>query len=84
MLEQQNFVDIQEEVIRVPLNPWPDDPEQKNIARWYNLALTQGLEAMTLAPMCRMKDWSKEQVTRLCAEVRRDICSRKIRAYNEM
>ncbi|KAI9648653.1 Secondary metabolism regulator lae1 [Ciborinia camelliae] len=84
MLQGQGFVDIEEEVIRIPLNPWPDDPREKDVARWYNLALTQGLEAMTLGPMYRMNNWSKDEVTRLITEVRRDICSRKIRAYNNM
>lgn len=84
MLEDQKFVDIQEEVIKIPLNPWPDDPREKDVARWYNLALTQGLEAMTLGPMCRMNKWTKDDVTRQITEVRRDICSRKIRAYNNL
>ncbi|KAA8575462.1 hypothetical protein MFRU_002g00730 [Monilinia fructicola] len=84
MLEKQGFVDIQEEVIKIPLNPWPEDPREKDIARWYNLALTQGLEAMTLGPLVRMSGWTKDEVTRLLTEVRRDICSRKIRAYNNL
>ncbi|KAF7857027.1 hypothetical protein EAF04_009787 [Stromatinia cepivora] len=84
MLQNQGFLDIQEEVIQIPLNPWPDDPREKDVARWYNLALTQGLEAMTLGPFCRMLGWTKDDVTRLITEVRRDVCSRKIRAYNNL
>ncbi|QSZ29604.1 hypothetical protein DSL72_004120 [Monilinia vaccinii-corymbosi] len=84
LLTKQGFVDIEEEVIKIPLNPWPDDPREKDIARWYNLALTQGLEAMTLAPLVRMSGWTKDEVTRFIPEVRRDICSRKIRAYNNL
>ncbi|ATZ49708.1 Bclae1 [Botrytis cinerea B05.10] len=84
MLQKEEFLDIQEEVIRIPLNPWPDDPQEKDVARWYNLALTQGLEAMTLGPMHRIYGWTKDDVTRLITEVRRDICNRKIRAYNNL
>lgn len=84
MLQKEEFLDIQEEVIRIPLNPWPDDSQEKDVARWYNLALTQGLEAMTLGPMHRIYGWTKDDVTRLITEVRRDICNRKIRAYNNL
>jgi hypothetical protein len=81
MLERQGFVEIQEQVIKVPLNPWPADPHLKDIGRWYNLGLTQGLEAMTLAPLTRMSGWNKADVERLCSEVKREICSKKFHAY---
>jgi hypothetical protein len=44
MLERTGFVEIQEQIIKVPLNPWPSDPHLKDIGRWYNLGLTQGLD----------------------------------------
>jgi hypothetical protein len=31
MLERTGFVEIQEQVIKVPLNPWPTDPHLKDI-----------------------------------------------------
>jgi len=83
-LELTGFVDITEQIIRVPLNPWPADPHQRDIGRWYNLGLTQGLEAMSLAPLTRMLQWSKEDVDKLIAEVKREVCSRKYHAYCNM
>jgi len=38
MLERHGFVDIQEQVIQVPLNPWPSEPHRKDMGRWYNLS----------------------------------------------
>jgi hypothetical protein len=84
MLERQGFVEIQEQVIKVPLNPWPADPHLQDIGRWYNLGLTQGLEALTLGPLTRMSNWKKVDIDRLIAEVRREICSKKIHAYSNM
>lgn len=84
MLERTGFVEIQEQVIKVPLNPWPNDPHLKDIGRWYNLGLTQGLEAFTLGPMTRMSNWTKEDVDRLVAEAKRDICSKKFHTYCNM
>lgn len=84
MLERAGFVEISEQVIKVPLNPWPTDPHLKDIGRWYNLGLTQGLEALTLGPLTRMSNWSKPNIDKLIQEVKRDVCSKKIHAYCNM
>ncbi|KAH8813337.1 S-adenosyl-L-methionine-dependent methyltransferase [Xylogone sp. PMI_703] len=84
MLERQGFVEIQEQVIRVPMNPWPNDPHMKDIGRWYNLGITQGLEALTLGPLTRMSGWNKADVDRLVADAKRDICSKKYHVYCNM
>lgn len=83
-LERQGFVDIEEEIIRIPLNPWPADPLQKDTGRWYNLGICQGLEAFTLAPLTRIAGWKKADVDQLLAEVKKEICSKKYHAYNNM
>ena len=84
MLERQGFVEIQEQVIKVPLNPWPTDPHLKDIGRWYNLGLTQGLEALTLGPITRILRWKKSDVDRLIADAKREICLKKYHAYCNM
>jgi hypothetical protein len=81
MLDGQGFVDIREQIIRVPLNPWPSDHHQKDIGRWYNLGLVQGLEAMSLGPLSRMFGWKKEDIDRLTVEAKRDICLKKNHVY---
>ena len=85
LLQQAGFIDIQETVIRVPYNTWPNDPHQKDIGRWYNLGLTEGLEALTIAPLTRVYQWDlNAHVKPLLDQVRREICNRKIHAYNNM
>lgn len=84
MLEAQGFVDISEQVVKVPLNPWPTDPHLKEIGRWYNLGLVQGLEALSLGPFTRMFHWSKDDVDRIVTAAKRDICSKKYHAYCNM
>jgi hypothetical protein len=84
MLQNQGFVEIQEQIIQVPLNPWHSDPHMKDVGRWYNLGLTQALEALTLAPMMRIEGWQRADVDRLIMDAKREICTRKIHAYNNM
>lgn len=85
LLENAGFIDIHEEVIRAPYNSWPNDPHQKEIGRWYNLGLTEGLEALSFAPFTRVNQWDLHQhVKPLVETVRREIRNRKIHAYNNM
>lgn len=85
MLSAAGFIDIQEFVIRAPYNSWPADPHQKEIGRWYNLAITEGLEALSLAPFTRVNRWSADEHVRpLLEAVRRQICTKKMHGYNNM
>ncbi|KFY35955.1 hypothetical protein V494_05456 [Pseudogymnoascus sp. VKM F-4513 (FW-928)] len=85
MLQDTGFIDIKEEIIRIPFNPWPDnDAHQREIGRWFNLGLCQGLEALTLGPMTRIHGWSRERVLKLVAEVKREICMKKHEVYCRM
>lgn len=84
MLERTGFVEIQEQIIKVPLSPWPADPHLKDIGRWYNLGLTQGLEAFTLGPLTRTKQWTKVEVDALVSHAKKEICSKKFHVYNNM
>lgn len=82
MLAAQGFVDIREQIIKIPLNPWEGNSHQKDVGRWYNLGMTQGLEAVSLGPLTRMFGWTMEDVVRLTNDVKKEICSRKIHAFH--
>jgi hypothetical protein len=85
MLQAAGFIDIQETIVRAPLNGWPSDPHQKTIGRWYNLGLTDGLDALSLAPFTRVNRWSaNEHVRPLVKEVKKEIGQSKVHAYHNM
>lgn len=81
-LEKAGFVDVKEQRIMVPFNPWPaTDPHLKEVGRWYNLGFTQALEALTLAPLTRNLEWTKADVDRLIQDTKREVCSKRVHAY---
>ena len=85
MLQAAGFIDIQETIVRAPLNGWPSDPHQKEIGRWYNLGLTDGLDALSLAPFTRVNRWNADEHVRpLLKEVKKEIAKSKVHAYNNM
>jgi hypothetical protein len=84
MLEHLGFVDVKQEVKRIPYNSWPPDNFEQDLGRWFNLGMIQGLQAMSLAPLTRMKGYDKDQVEALIADVKREMCNRQIRIYCTM
>ncbi|KIM93983.1 hypothetical protein OIDMADRAFT_61246 [Oidiodendron maius Zn] len=46
--------------------------------RWYNVAFSQGQEAMSLAPLTRMYKWEPARMAKLCSEVKREIRSKNL------
>ena len=84
LLEAQGFVDVRTQVIKLPLNPWPADPHLKEIGRWYNLGLIEGLEAVTLGPLTRVYRWSPDAVRKMVLDVKTGICNKRCHIYNNM
>ncbi len=84
VLQEAGFFEIREEVIRVPLNPWPSDAWQREVGRWYNLGFTEGLEALTLGPFTRVLGWRKWDVEKLVGEVKREVCTKRMHVYVNM
>ena len=67
-----------------PLNTWPKDPKLKEIGKWNEVNISEGLEAFSLAMLSRGLGWSKEEIEVLIAKVRPDLKNRAIHSYYPM
>lgn len=83
-LHAAGFTNITESVVKLPINPWSNERFEQEIGRWFNLGLTHGLEALTLAPFIRVEGWQKHQVDRLVDDLKREICRLHVHAYCRM
>lgn len=81
LLKEAGFVDITHETIRCYVNPWSEDKQERDIARWFNLGITQGLEAMSLMPMIDHGHSTFEQVQTLCERAKLEMSTLRYRAY---
>ena len=84
MLRSQGFVDVEETVIRMPFNTWPSSNHEKDIGRWHNVGLREGLEAMSLGPFFRVFKWSADHIRKLCREVEAEINDKRYHVYNNL
>jgi hypothetical protein len=84
-LRSQGFVDIEETIIRAPLNTWPTNTYQREVGKWYHVGLTEGIEAMSMALFSRIFLWSpKETIVPWLTKVKDELTQTKIHAYNNM
>ncbi|KAI1259915.1 methyltransferase LaeA [Xylariaceae sp. FL1019] len=83
-LENLGYVDVKHTVTNIPYNSWPDQEHEKEMARWFNLGLTQGLDALTLRPLTEFLHIPEPAVRDLIECVKEDICKRQWRAYCTM
>ncbi|GIZ44753.1 hypothetical protein CKM354_000794300 [Cercospora kikuchii] len=83
-LEQAGFVDIQHKMFMWPTSSWPKDPFMKELGRWTQVNIIDGLEAFCLALLTRGLGWQKEEVDVFVARISNDFRNKKIHAYFPM
>ncbi|KAI1333843.1 methyltransferase LaeA [Xylariaceae sp. FL0016] len=82
ILTSLGYVNIDHDQMRLPLNPaWPEKPHEKEIGKWFNLGVCQGLQALSLRPLTFDNHYTKIQLEELITGVKKDICNRNLRAY---
>ncbi|KAH6973339.1 hypothetical protein EDB80DRAFT_900504 [Ilyonectria destructans] len=81
MIEAAGFTDVREEVIKVNVCPWSENKAEHELARWFNLRLTQSLEALSLMPPIEKKEMTIDEVRQLCAKVKKEMCTLSYHTY---
>jgi len=83
-MREAGFVDIQIKMFMWPTNSWPKDRFMKELGRWNQVNIMEGLEGFCLALLTRGLGWSKEEVDVFVAKINADLCNRRIHAYFPM
>lgn len=81
VLEHLGFVDVRHEAKKIAFNSWPPETQEKEMGKWFNLAFTMGLQAISYAPLSRMLGYNKDQIDALIEDVKREVCNINLKAY---
>ncbi len=84
LMYHAGFVNIFEHVYKWPINAWPKNEEFKEIGRYVNQDLSEGLEGFSLKFLTGGLEWDKQEVEVLCAKVRNELRDRRLHAYLNM
>ncbi|RAL16659.1 class I SAM-dependent methyltransferase [Aspergillus homomorphus CBS 101889] len=81
-LEEAGFTQINHQIVGLPLNPWIPDKHESRVARWYNLAISESIETLSLAPFSRIYHWPLDKIKRISDEVKSEAFNPDIHAWN--
>ncbi|KAF2835896.1 S-adenosyl-L-methionine-dependent methyltransferase, partial [Patellaria atrata CBS 101060] len=82
--EQAGFINVHEEVYKLPINPWPKDPQFKMLGRFSEDSLLDGLQAFSLAWFHRGLGWTKDEIEVYLVNVRKSLSDRSVHAYHKI
>lgn len=83
-MEQAGFVNVKVMSRNWPINTWPREKRFKNLGLWSRENTLGALEALALAPLTRVFNWTPAQVQMLLQGARNDIRDTKIHAHWNM
>ncbi|KAL2678450.1 hypothetical protein Neosp_009196 [[Neocosmospora] mangrovei] len=83
-LEEVGFVDVQQEIRKVPMGPWPKDPKLKEIGKFQAVQEAQVIDSYTPGLFGRVLGWSEEEIQVFIAKVKRDLKDPTIHLYQQL
>lgn len=82
--EAAGFVDVQEKLMKIPMNPWPKDRHLKKLGRMQEDNIVSGLGGLSMAYFSRVLGWSKNEIEVYLVDVRKSISDRNVHAYHKV
>lgn len=80
-MREEGYVNVNERITKVPLNPWPKDPRLKTLGAWSEENWMTGLSAYTYKPFMSL-GWTKPEIEVFLVSVRKCISNRHFHAYH--
>ncbi len=71
------FVNVHEDVLKIPIGSWPKDKPLKTIGQWMQVHAIESVEPLTLALFTRVLGWSEAECRVLIAKVQREFKERR-------
>lgn len=81
LMREVGFIDVVVRPFKIPQGGWPADPQLKLAGQLQQVAMLDGVEALTLAIFTRCLNWSTEEVQVFLALVRREFLKKKTYTY---
>ncbi|GFF33395.1 hypothetical protein IFM46972_03878 [Aspergillus udagawae] len=81
-MERAGFVEVREQVFKVPLGEWSEDPKWKRVGGTYSYQLLKSLEVYSMRLFTRTLGWLKEDTDALLARVREQLQQENLRLYS--
>jgi len=81
LLREVGFTDVVHKPFKIPIGRWPSDPMLKEAGGLSQVAMVEGVEALSLAVFTRCLGWQPEEVQVFLAKVRQGFLAKKTYLY---
>lgn len=82
--EQAGFVDVHEEVFKLPMNGWPRKSHLKQLGQMQEENWLAGLSALSMGLFSRVLNWSKTEIEVYLVNVRKCLSDKNVHAYHKV
>jgi hypothetical protein len=79
-MKEIGFIDVEQQVFKVPINMWPTDEKMKDIGKWSESNWLEALAGWSYKPFLGL-GWSKNEIEVFLVDVRKSIQDRNVHAY---
>jgi len=81
---EAGFVNVREEIRKVPYSPWAKDPKMKELGRFQQTMMLEALDAYSFALFTRILGWTTAQIQLLLVGVRKELMDRNFHGYSRL
>ncbi|KAJ5499872.1 hypothetical protein N7453_008923 [Penicillium expansum] len=77
------FVNVIEDVYKLPQSPWPKDPKLKELGRYHQLNMLEAIPIYTYALFSRVLGWTRAEIEGLLAGIRMELRDTSYHLYTK-
>lgn len=81
IMREAGFVNVTTRIFHVPIGMWPKNKVLKNVGRYWQAVLVDGLQPIALGPMTRGLGWTREEVEVWLVNVRRAYYDKSVHSH---
>ncbi|KAB8235638.1 class I SAM-dependent methyltransferase [Aspergillus alliaceus] len=83
-MEKAGFVNVREDVYKLPQSPWPKDPKMKELGRYHQVNMIEAMPPYCYALFTRMLGWSRAEIEVLVAGMRKELRDTSLHLYSRL
>ncbi|OJJ79327.1 class I SAM-dependent methyltransferase [Aspergillus glaucus CBS 516.65] len=83
-MEKAGFVNVTEEIYKLPQSPWPKDPKLKDLGRYHQVNMFEAIGPYCYALFTRILGWSKEEIEVMIAGIRKELRDPSVHVYTKV
>ncbi|CAG7957853.1 unnamed protein product [Penicillium nalgiovense] len=83
-MEKAGFVNVKEDVYKLPQSPWPKDPKLKELGRYHQLNMLEAMPIYTYALFSRVLGWTRSEIEGLLTGIRMELRDTSYHLYTNL